>query len=136
VRRLPFLLLLELSCAGPDEVSTAVSYGETAYGHETDIWNSDTWTVEARLAWDVGTRAEASRAVIGLHDELLRRERLRPEPEPAPVKTEANYAQILGALVALAAAITGWLQRENLKKGVRHISERVRRKPAEKKPLH
>jgi hypothetical protein len=44
------------------------------------------------------------------------------------VKTEANYAQILGALVALAAAITGWLQRENLKKGVRHISERVRRK--------
>jgi hypothetical protein len=132
--RLPLLLLcLECGCAGPDEVSTAVSYGETTYGQAADFWDSNSWGLEGRLAWDVGTRAEANRALIDLHQEIARRSNLRGEAvvldeNPPPMQTESNQAEIITAISILISAIVGYWQRSRISGGVRSIAKRVTRK--------
>lgn len=130
---LSLLLFLE-GCAGPDEVRIDVGAGRTDYDGAVDLFDSDNYGASLGASWDVGTRAEASRALINLHQEIARRSNLRDEAvalddgHPPTVKTESNQAEVITAIVVLLGAIAGWWQRNNLGRGVKSIAARVTKK--------
>jgi hypothetical protein len=147
VRRLLLLeAVLLCACASPDEFSIEGFGGRTNYPAETNEWDSRNVGAAIRLAWDIpgGARARAHEAQIETAEIL--RHRWVDEQRPAQPVVEAPatasnddessmWMQLILALIGLIGAITGYLQRGNIAKGVKTISTRFASKkhpPADK----
>lgn len=113
-----------LCCVSPDEIGLALFGGHTNYPSETSQFDSANYGAEVGLSWDVGKRAESNEAAIETR-ELLAHRLPAPPPPKANDKPATENAQLIAALIALAAAVAGYFQRANIAKGVRHVHAKI-----------